>query len=180
MRIRLKEVIQCCQFGGVQLDSITSQLPRSVPRSRVSISPIQMDVLAVLRVIYTGQKVVAEHTIIEELDLTVDAYIEHLDLAVETDGAFHRPKFLEKEANTMDWTAEQTEEKLRNWQTTRTLLRSGLIQESCTKLMRVSDLEWNTLKGFGEKQQYLVRRLQTVLRHDIVSKVLDIDREKKH
>lgn len=124
---------------------------------------MQLDVLAVLRVLYSEEKVLAEHPVIQELDLCVDAYIEHLNIGVETDGSYHRPKFLDHLSDADSLATKGQSSEGANWQTTRTLFRTGLVADAGYKLLRVSDLEWNRLKGLSAKKQFLADRLQTVL-----------------
>lgn len=124
---------------------------------------MQLDMLAVLRVIYSQEQVLTEYPVIKELDVCVDAFIPHLNLAVETDGSFHRPKFLDNITDLGATSATGESAEGQNWQTTRTLFRTGLITETGCKLLRVTDLEWNRLKGLSAKTQFLTSRLQAVL-----------------
>jgi len=110
-------------------------VPAPMRNIQPELSPVQLDVLAVLRTIYSREEVKSEWMVIPELGMKSDIFIPKLNLVVEVDGTDH---FC-----------------IGNRIRARTLMRDGLILESSYSLAIVTTDDLNKLKGVTAKIQFM-------------------------
>lgn len=129
------------EIGGIELPSQSLRVYDGKPR----VSPIQIDVLAVLRVMYGREKVLSEHSLDSGLNLSCDVYVPHLGLVVEIDGPTH---FV---GRSLLYTA-------------RTAFRTGLQRDCGFKTVNIYFDAWNNLKGLNSKMQFLSNLIDCALK----------------
>lgn len=121
-----------------------SESPNPPYKQHRTISILQQDVLAVLRVIYGLDRVLSEHVFDPNLSLSADIFIVHLKLAVEVDGTDH---FVGSSG----------------LPTGKTLFRTGLLQEYGLRTISLDHRHWSPLKGLSSKIDYITSRISSVI-----------------
>lgn len=121
----------------VGIDANIPDIPTSglVP-DKIRVSPIQLDVLAVLRVMYGRERVLSEYLIDKDLNLKCDVFVPHLKVALEIDG---QPHFVGSS----------------NLLTAKSAFRTGLQRDLGLKTVIVNHSVWSPLKGLNSKSKFM-------------------------
>lgn len=113
-------------------------------KSPHTISILQQDVLAVLRVIYGLDRVLSENVFDQNLNLSSDIFVPHLNLAIEVDGPDH---FVGSSC----------------LPTGKTLFRTGLQQDYGLRTISLDHRHWSRLSGLSSKVGYITNRISAVI-----------------
>ena len=145
---RLKEIEFALKSSPKYHESLDSKIQISVEGT---IKPgitkgslLQADVLAVLRTMYSREKVISEFSVSPSLDLKSDIFLPDLNIAVEVNGSSH-------------YLAESS------FLTPKSVFRYGLISDIGHKTLPVHHETWSKLKGLQSKKEYLSSSIDTCL-----------------
>jgi hypothetical protein len=139
----MKLVVFSLNKAGIDLNFSAIEVQPSGP-IETRVSSIQLDVLAVFRVMYGHEKVFSEHILDSSLDIKCDVWVPHLNLAIEIDGLTH---FVGSSSLL----------------TAKSAFRTGVQRDLGFKTLTLNHKDWSPLKGLNQKLKFLSDQINGAL-----------------